>query len=161
MRGHQRVFLAVDLAFDHDDVGLLGDAIDRGDESRRALNGCPRDDQDPIAVDLVFEAADAAVEQAIERVRLSGAQAPHINGRRDGRDQHSAFRPFDQMVLEQWAIVVRAGIKPVSKSASLASVTSPSGRSVADESAAVTSQNADDTATTNRPTAGIRTYLRI
>ena len=56
----------------------------------------------------------------------------------------------------RWAMVVRAGMKPVSRSESLASVTSWARRTVTDESAAVTSQKADDAATTSRPTAGIR-----
>ena len=54
-----------------------------------------------VGVDLVFEAAHAAIEQAIDRVGLAGAQLPHIDRRRDRRDQHRRIGALDHVVLEQ------------------------------------------------------------
>ena len=73
-------------------------AMNRGaPSSRRAL-----DRQPLVAVDLVFEAAHAAVEQAIDRIGLAGAQLAHVDRRRDGRDQGRRVGALDHVVPNSW-----------------------------------------------------------
>ena len=121
-------------------------------------------DQQPlVGVDLVLEAAHAAVEQAIDRVGLARAQLAHVDRRRDRRRPAPAYRrPATMWFSNRCAIVVRAGTKPVRKSESFCERRRPRDRrTVSAGSAADTIQKADDRPTTSRPMAGMTTDLRM
>ena len=115
-----------------------------------------------IAVDLVLEPAHAAVEQSIDRVRLSGAKPAHVDRRCDRRDQRRRIRRLDHVVVEQMRNRRARGHEPAQEIRILLErdVARPA-RTVSDGSAADTIQNADERPTMSRPMAGITYCLRM
>ena len=97
----QRRRLAVDLAFDRHHRRHLGDGFDAGDEARHAAEVGARQQQAPIAIDLIFEPADTAVEQPIDQVRLTGAHAAQIERGSDCGNDCRALLEVNPLIPEQ------------------------------------------------------------
>ena len=102
-RRGQRVGLAIDVTLDGDDGGLFRNALDGGDETRRAIKRRAFNDEALVAVDLVLESPHAAIEQPVKRVRLPRAQLSDIHRRGDRRNEYRRIGALDHVVFEQVA----------------------------------------------------------
>ena len=89
-RRHERVGLGANRSAHGDGLRRFLDRLDLRDEVL-LVPGRSRDLQQPIAVDLVLEPPECAVEGAREAIRLVDAEAPQIEDGGCARDEFGDF----------------------------------------------------------------------